>query len=181
MPIRKNGWPRHDLRKNCTMLSWIRISCIIWQGIRHIRISFADAISIDRWTIETGDMGHVNESEMIEQMWPGGKQPVTDKPYFIVAMRRKTGDRKITDRWTFSAPMTVSFTVLPRASIVYTLETGDKPAWKLYNRPLPLSKGHSYDPRKGCPLRIQRSSEVQDNLSSNRWINFQHAYKAVSV
>jgi len=37
-----------------------------------------------KWTIETGDMGHLNEPEMIEQMWPGGKQPVTDVPYFII-------------------------------------------------------------------------------------------------
>ena len=26
----------------------------------------------------------MNEPEMIEQMWPGGKQPVTDIPYFII-------------------------------------------------------------------------------------------------
>ena len=97
---------------------------------------------LDRWTIETGDMGHVNESEMIEQMWPGGKQPVTDKPYFIVNAAEDRGSKNYRTGGTFSAPMTVSFYCPTQgASIVYTLETGDKPAWKLYNRPLPLSKG----------------------------------------
>lgn len=38
----------------------------------------------DDWTLGTHDMGHLNESEMIAQMWPGGIQPVTDKPYFII-------------------------------------------------------------------------------------------------
>jgi arylsulfatase A-like enzyme len=97
---------------------------------------------LDRWTIETGDMGHVNESEMIEQMWPGGEQPVTDKPYFIVNAAEDRGSKNYRTGGTFSAPMTVSFYCPTQgASIVYTLETGDKPAWKLYNGPLPLSKG----------------------------------------
>jgi len=47
------------------------------------------------WTIATSDMGHLNEPEMIEQMWPGGKQPVTDRPYFIIT-RRKTVHQRIT-------------------------------------------------------------------------------------
>ncbi len=44
-----------------------------------------------RWREETNDMGLLNESEMIEQMWPGGKQPVTDKPFFVVNAEEDRG------------------------------------------------------------------------------------------
>jgi hypothetical protein len=87
-------------------------------------------------------MGHLNESEMIEQMWPGGKQPVTDEPYFIVNAPEDRGSKNYRIGGTFSAPMTVSFYCPTQgASIVYTMEGGNKPAWKLYNGPLHLSKG----------------------------------------
>ncbi len=51
-----------------------------------------------KWTLETGDMGHMNEPEMIEQMWPGGKQPVTDIPYFIINSPEEPCIKELPDR-----------------------------------------------------------------------------------
>ena len=65
-------------------------------------------------------MGHVNESEMIEQMWPGGKQPVTDKPYFIVNAAEDRGSKNYRTGGTFSAPMTVSFYCPTQGAVSYT-------------------------------------------------------------
>lgn len=95
-----------------------------------------------QWTMETGDMGYMNEPEMIEQMWPGGIQPVTDNPYFIVNAKEDRGSKNYRTGGSFSAPMTLSFYCPTHgASIVYTTETGNNPHWKLYNGPLHLSKG----------------------------------------
>ncbi len=96
----------------------------------------------DNWAVTTNDMGRMNEPEMIEQMWPGCKQPVTDKPYFIVNAVEDRGSKNYQTGGTFSFPMTLSFYCPTHgASIVYTTETGNKPAWKLYSGPLHLPKG----------------------------------------
>src|SRR5690554_3668879 len=96
----------------------------------------------DKWSIETGDLGHMNEPEMIEQMWPGGIQPMADKPYFIVNAKEDRGSKNHQTGGEYSAPMTLAFHCPTHgASIVYTTQTGDKPHWKLYSGPLRLPQG----------------------------------------
>lgn len=91
------------------------------------------------WTIETSDMGHLNEPEMIEQMWPGGIQPVTDVPYFIVNSPEERASKNSKTGGTYSSPMTLSFYCSTHgASIVYTLEEAADPHWNLYSGPLHL-------------------------------------------
>jgi hypothetical protein len=36
--------------------------------------------ALERWIKETGDLGGLDEEELIERMWPGRKQPVTTNP-----------------------------------------------------------------------------------------------------
>jgi len=96
----------------------------------------------EAWTQETGDMGHLNESEMIERMWPGGKQPVTDMPYFIINAPEDRSTRNYRTGGTFTFPMTLSFFCPTHgASIVYTLEEKENPHWLLYTGPLHLKPG----------------------------------------
>jgi N-sulfoglucosamine sulfohydrolase len=95
-----------------------------------------------QWTIETGDLGHMNESEMIEQMWPGGKQPVSDVPYFIINSKEDRASKKYQTGGTFTSPMTLSFYCPTHgASLVYTLGQNNKPHWLLYSGPLHLKPG----------------------------------------
>jgi hypothetical protein len=93
----------------------------------------------EQWTLETGDMGHMNEPEMIEQMWPGGKQPVTDVPYFIVNAPEDRASKNYRVGGTFTSPMTLGFYCPTHgASIVYTFEEKENPHWLLYSGPLHL-------------------------------------------
>jgi arylsulfatase A-like enzyme len=95
----------------------------------------------EKWTLETGDMGHMNEPEMIEHMWPGGKQPVTDIPYFIVNSPEERASKNYRTGGTFSSPMTLGFYCPTHgASVVYTLEE-KQPHWLLYSGPLHLRPG----------------------------------------
>jgi N-sulfoglucosamine sulfohydrolase len=99
----------------------------------------------DEWTLTTGDMGHMNESEMIEQMWPGGKQPVTDKPYFVVNSSEDRGSKIIRTGGTYSAPMSVSvYCPTHGASFVYRLGNDPDAPWKLYTQPIYPDKGNHH-------------------------------------
>jgi arylsulfatase A-like enzyme len=96
----------------------------------------------EKWTLETGDMGHLNESEVIEQMWPGGKQPVTDVPYFIINSSEDRASKNYRTGGTYSSPMTLRFYCPTHgASIVYTFEDKANPHWLLYSGPLHLKPG----------------------------------------
>lgn len=96
----------------------------------------------EKWTIETGDMGHMNEPEMIEMMWPGGKQPITDMPYFIVNAPEDRSSKNYRTGGTFTSPMTLSFYCPTHgSSIVYTFEENKNPRWLLYTGPLHLKPG----------------------------------------
>lgn len=119
----------------------------------------------DNWAIKINDMGRMNEPEMIEQMWPGGKQPVTDKPYFIVNAPEDRGSKNYQTGGTFSAPMTLAFYCPTHgASIVYSTDTGNKPSWKLYSGPLRLKKGMSTIRIKAVRYGYKDSDEVSGNF-----------------
>ena len=44
--------------------------------------------AMDDWLARVGDKGAVDESDMIESMWPGGRQPVTAEPRIVSENRR---------------------------------------------------------------------------------------------
>ncbi len=96
----------------------------------------------EEWTLITGDLGHMNEPEMINQMWPGGKQPVTDIPYFIINAPEDRSSLNYRTGGTYTSPMTLGFYCPTHgASLVYTFEEKDNPHWLLYNGPLHLKPG----------------------------------------
>jgi arylsulfatase A-like enzyme len=83
--------------------------------------------ALEDWMSEIEDKGGIPESEMVAAMWPGGVQPVTDRP---TANPGGGG---------FSAAVEVSIACATEgASIAYTLEAGDGPHWRLYSKPILL-------------------------------------------
>jgi arylsulfatase A-like enzyme len=120
------------------------------------------------WTLQTHDMGHMNEPEMIEQMWPGGKQPVTDDPYFVVNAPEDRSTKIYKTGGTYSYPASISFYCPTHgASLVYTLEEGSKPAWKLYTGPIRMPKGTSTLRVKAVRYGYQDSKEVSGTFIIN--------------
>lgn len=119
----------------------------------------------DNWALTTNDLGRMNEPEMIEQMWPGGKQPVTDKPYFIVNAPEDRGSKNYQTGGTFSAPMTLAFYCPTHgASIVYSTDTGNKPAWKLYSGLLRLAIGKNTVRIKAVRYGYKDSDEIIESF-----------------
>lgn len=75
---------------------------------------------MDRFQKQYFDYGTIPEDKMIEQMWPGGKQPVTEDPMITVM---PCGKARI-----YAAD---------NASIVYSLDKGK--TWLLYSQPFDVS------------------------------------------
>lgn len=97
----------------------------------------------EKWKIETGDLGHMNEPEMIDRMWPGGVQPVTDIPYFIINSPEDRSSKNYRTGGSYTSPMTLAFYCPTHgASIVYTFEEKPDPHWLLYSGPLNLKPGN---------------------------------------
>jgi N-sulfoglucosamine sulfohydrolase len=96
----------------------------------------------EQWTRETNDLGHMNEPEMINMMWPGGVQPVTDIPYFIVNSVEDRASKNYRAGGTYTSPMTLGlYCPTHGASMVYTFEETKNPRWLLYAGPLHLKPG----------------------------------------
>jgi hypothetical protein len=94
------------------------------------------------WTQKTGDLGHMNENEMIHMMWPAGVQPVTDVPYFIMNSKEDRSVKNYREGGTFTSPMTLGFYCPTQgSSIVYTFDQSSNPHWLLYKGPMHLKPG----------------------------------------
>lgn len=115
----------------------------------------------DDWALATNDMGRMNEPEMVEQMWPGGEQPVTNDPSFIVNAPEDRGSKKYQSGGTYSSPMTLAFYCPTHgASIVYTTDTASKPIWKLCSGSLKLPVGTTTVRIKAVRYGYKDSKEV---------------------
>jgi arylsulfatase A-like enzyme len=80
--------------------------------------------ALDEWELETGDLGSIPESELVERMWPNGEQPVTAPPEFIFR-----GDRLVIR------------CVTEGASAAYATNDRNEAHWLLYTHPLNPSSG----------------------------------------
>jgi len=99
---------------------------------------------LKKWMDDINDMGFIPEMEMVEKMWPGGKQPVTTKPNIEI-----DGKKKI-----FKISCDTE-----GASIVYTTEDGKNPHWMLYSKPVKLKNSCSIR-AKAIRYGYQHSEEV---------------------
>lgn len=86
-------------------------------------------LQLDGWIAAVGDRGEQPEEEMIEEMWPGGKQPETASPRASISA---AGEGKVT--MALESPT-------PGASIGYRIAGADGEVWQLYTRPLLLDAG----------------------------------------
>jgi uncharacterized sulfatase len=83
--------------------------------------------ALEEWIKETGDLGGLDEDELIERMWPGRKQPVTSKPTFDAT---RTADGKVTVAIRCATE---------GASIGYRIT--EQPRWLIYTGPITVAPG----------------------------------------
>jgi len=95
-----------------------------YREIRH-RMSRA----LEHWMEEIGDLGLVQEDELIERFWPGGVQPVTLNPVIVPNGGRFKGAANV----RIACPT-------HGASIAWTTDDGENPTWKIYTGAIRLVK-----------------------------------------
>ncbi len=119
----------------------------------------------EQWTLATGDLGHMNEPEMIRQMWPDMKQPVTDTPYFIVNSPEDRASKNLRAGGSYSSPMTLAFYCPTHgASVVYTFEDKENPHWLLYSGPMHLKPGNHNIRVKAVRYGYRDSEELKGSF-----------------
>jgi arylsulfatase A-like enzyme len=91
--------------------------------------------AVTAWMSRIGDQGLVNESEMIERMWPGGVQPVTAQPYIVPRRTTEAPARQASMKIDGPAEVVI-YVPTQGASIGYTTEAGPTPTWRLYSGPI---------------------------------------------
>jgi hypothetical protein len=95
--------------------------------------------AVTAWMTETRDQGLVNEPEMIERMWPGGRQPQTATPYIVARRSAESPTRQ--PILTFDEPGEVVIYVPTQgASIGYTTDRGADARWRLYTGPIRVDR-----------------------------------------
>lgn len=100
--------------------------------------------AMDEWLDDIDDRGHVDETRMVNQMWPDGEQPTTATPTFVPNAPENRMTDATPDGGEFTAPVTVTIHCDSQgASIVYTTETTNDPHWELYTGPIQLPKGET--------------------------------------
>jgi N-sulfoglucosamine sulfohydrolase len=116
---------------------------------------------LDKWMVETNDMGYISESEMIENMWPNRIQPVTAPPAFIMIDRESSDLTTYTEGGRYQYPARISiYCATQGASVAYTTDTAASVRWKLYVAPLKLNRGKTILRAKAIRYGYKESKEV---------------------
>lgn len=103
--------------------------------------------ALERWQVETNDLGLVPEPLLAERMRPSGKYDVTQPPQ--ATTRKQDGG------------VVVSLTCATKgASMAYTTGRGRNAHWKLYTKPFAVAAGDTVR-AVGCRLGYRNSAETR--------------------
>ncbi|MFW6059658.1 MAG: sulfatase [Phycisphaeraceae bacterium] len=95
--------------------------------------------ALDQWREKYGDMGDVDEAQMVRNWYPNGRQPVTLHPLLIPVSAEHPGRATGSGGGQFAGPILVQMHCATQgASIVWTTEPGDDARWHLYTGPVRL-------------------------------------------
>ena len=116
--------------------------------------------TLDRWRLETEDLGDISELEMVNRWYPGGVQPQTAMPQFVPNAQSNRG-ASVSHGGSFAAPMMLKlYCPTQGASIAYTTETGRNPHWLLYAGPIRMPKGRTAIRAKAIRYGYKESKET---------------------
>lgn len=98
---------------------------------------------LDKWQLDTHDLGGIPESELKLRWWPNGIQPQTKQIWFVPNTATNRSESRIeSEAAAFKAPVSIDFYCPTEgASLAYTLQDGDDARWNIYTGPIRLQKG----------------------------------------
>ena len=117
--------------------------------------------ALDAWINKVGDYGKMDESQMVANWYPTGKQPVTVKPIFI-PISADTPFREPSTGGVFKAPCKIHlYTPTQGASIVYACNEENPEHWQLYTKPFSLPEGKTLLKTKAIRIGFAESDVAE--------------------
>jgi len=125
--------------------------------------------AVAEWLDDVGDLGEMSEFEMVRQWYPDGQQPQTASPVAVPICVENFGTEAAQEVNEFQAPILVQlYDATQGASIAYTFEDDDEPAWQLYCAPLELPEGEVTLRAKAIRIGYRESEERRWHFSISR-------------
>lgn len=117
--------------------------------------------SLNKWMSNKKDMGYISESEMVNNMWPDGVQPVTAPPELIIYDKESVSKATTGKGAKYKYPARISlYCATQGASIAYSTDTTEYVHWKLYTGPIKLNRGNTILRTKAIRYGYKESKEV---------------------
>ena len=116
--------------------------------------------ALDAWLSDVGDLGEMDEAQMVRQWYPGGEQPQTAPPLFIPICADSLGREPSPRGGRFEGPLLLQLhSATQGASIAYTLQSGGTPRWLLYTEPVRIPEGETTLRAKAVRIGYSDSDE----------------------
>jgi arylsulfatase A-like enzyme len=113
----------------------------------------------DRW-------GDIDEAQMVRSWWPDGEQPTTLTPLAIPLGPKHPGQEPASDGDTLLGPVLLQlYCGTQGASIAWTTDPADEPAWNLYAGPIRLTPGRHALRLKAVRIGHHESPEAKLTLT----------------
>lgn len=121
--------------------------------------------ALDAWLDDVGDMGEIDEIEMVRRWYPDKKRPRTSRPFFVPINEETSGREDTLEGGRYQGPMLLQLSCSTQgASIAWTTEQGDADEvhWNLYSAPMRIEKGSTLTIRaRAIRVGYLESDEVQ--------------------
>ena len=116
--------------------------------------------ALDGWLSDVGDLGKLDEAQMVRRWYPGGEQPQTAPPLFIPICADSPGRELSPGGGRFEGPLVVQLhSATQGASIAYTLQSGGDARWRLYTEPVGFPPGETTLRAKAVRIGFSDSNE----------------------
>ncbi len=112
------------------------------------------------WIGDVGDMGRIDEAEMVRRWYPDGKKPTTAAPLFVPICRGRPGIEPAAEAQLPADARIQLHCATQGASIAWTREQGDDPHWNLYTGPLTVQPGFETIRAKAIRIGFAESPEA---------------------
>lgn len=119
-------------------------------------------VLLEEWRNDVGDMGEIDEAEMVHRWYPNGKRPTTAKPIFVPIGPESYGQKPSLEGGDFQGPLLLQLHCATQgASIGYRLDGDKESNWRLYMGPIRLASGQTGISAKAIRIGYLESDEAK--------------------
>lgn len=127
------------------------------------------AEALDSWLNDVGDLGRIDEAEMVRGWYPRGERPQTAAPIFIPICPEHPGVDVVSDTGEYHGPMMLQLHCATQgASIAYALNDDSPERWNLYTQPIRFPEGKTDIIARAVRIGYRESDEARTTITVHR-------------